>query len=167
MELLQWPLLMHLVSLRPSQVTKTAEGREPVIIANNGNNVIELVFVIIIIFICSVSEFAHFKFINHNVYPREADMRSIIGDVVTALEYLVKPVIDEKSSKDVSMKNLSIPEAEEGGFAAEASSEVGILSKAKGMDGWMDVKNCSPETLDSEEILKIVSQLFLIQAQRK
>ncbi|KAK1556694.1 hypothetical protein Q3G72_010316 [Acer saccharum] len=67
----------------------------------------------------------------------EADMRSIIDDVVTALEYLVKPVIDEKSSKDVSMKISSIPKAEEGGFMAEASSEDGILSEAKGMDGWM------------------------------
>ncbi|KAK4857732.1 hypothetical protein QYF36_005332 [Acer negundo] len=39
MELLQWPLLMHLVSLRPSQVTKKQQKEEkPVIIANNGNN---------------------------------------------------------------------------------------------------------------------------------
>ncbi|KAK2644442.1 hypothetical protein Ddye_019637 [Dipteronia dyeriana] len=64
----------------------------------------------------------------------EADMRSIIGDVVTSLEYL-----DEKSSQDVPMKNLSIPKAEEGGFVAEASSEVGILSEAKGMDGCQEL----------------------------
>ncbi|KAK2644443.1 hypothetical protein Ddye_019638 [Dipteronia dyeriana] len=35
----------------------------------------------------------------------EADMRPNIGDVVTAIEYLINPDIHEKTAKDASMKN--------------------------------------------------------------
>ncbi|TXG46471.1 hypothetical protein EZV62_028030 [Acer yangbiense] len=36
---------------------------------------------------------------------KEDDMRPKIGDVVTAIEYLINPDIHEKTAKDASMKN--------------------------------------------------------------
>ncbi|KAL5840526.1 hypothetical protein ACOSQ3_013195 [Xanthoceras sorbifolium] len=47
----------------------------------------------------------------------EANMRPIIGDVVTALEYLAKPDIDivEKSAKEASIKNYRFVNSVKGG----------------------------------------------------